>query len=348
MKKYRRLLVITILSLLTIFALIRLGNIDLSADTLRRVDWRWLLLGFVIFYSGVFVRGRRWQRILKTMGWSLSYGYTQTLLMSAFFVSLILPARLGDVGRVVMLRQNHNIPLTTGIASLAGERALDVFAILVLAFVGAMWTLQGRVPTQVLQLMLGVAVLFALGLLALLAAPGFEKWLRQPGKIADLVPAKIWALYQKGLDFGFNLIKAVRALGRSPLALTLAILESLYIWLCDVLIIYFGLISLGAAAPLNVSLFTSMVSDLTVAVPITPAGLGQFEAVLVWLLTLFGVSTAPASLIVLLARLISFWSFLPIGAAVTYIFGFARLLQFNSSSTVIDEAKIPAPTLVEG
>jgi uncharacterized protein (TIRG00374 family) len=338
-KKYRRLWVMLLLSLVVVWGLLRLGNIEVSYDTLASLNWRWLGLAFVVFYSGVLVRGLRWQQILKTIGWPLGYLYTQTLLMAGFFVSLVLPARLGDVGRVVMLKQDHHIPLAQGAASLAAERALDVLAILVLAFIGALYALPGRVPPQVNQLMWGAAILFALGLLGLLVTPGLEKWLRRPGWLATILPAKLWSLYQKGLDFGFNLLNAVRALGRNPLALTLVVLESLYIWLCDALIIYLGLLSLNAAAPLSVSLLAGMVSDLSVAVPLTPAGLGQFEAVLVWLLTLLGVATASASLTVLLTRLVSFWSFLLIGGIVTYSFGFARVLHLRGqNSTALTES----------
>ena len=333
MKRYRRLVILLLLSIVIVWGLLRLGNIDLSPETLAQVDWGWLLLGMVIFYSGIIARGLRWQRILKAMDWSLGYVYTQTLLVAGFFLSLILPARLGDVGRVVMLKRDHKIPYAQGIASLAAERALDVFAILVLATVGAVWALQGRVPPEILQLIIGTVVLLGVGLIGLLAIPSLEGWLRHPGKIETWLPIKIWSFYQKVLDFGFNLINSVRALGRHPLSLAIVVLESLYIWLCDALIIYFGLLSIGAAALLSVSMFAGMVADLAVAVPLTPAGLGQFDLVLIWLLTQFNVTTAQASLTILLVRFVNLWLFLPIGAIVTFAFGFSSMLNLTSKET---------------
>ena len=333
MKKYRRLLILLILSGVIVWGLLRLGNVNLNAATLAQVDWRWLLLGIVIFYSGIFVRGLRWQRILKSMDWCLDYGYTQSLLVAGFFLSLILPARLGDVGRVAMLKRDFKIPFAQGIASLAAERALDVFAILVLAIIGALWALQGRVSTEILQLIVGTAVLLGIGLIGLLAIPGLERWLRQPGKIEMWFPARLWSIYQKVLDFGFNLINSVRALGRHPLSLAIAIIESLYIWLCDALIIYFGLLSIGAMASLSASTFAGMIADLITAVPILPAGLGQFEVALIWLLTQFNITTAQASLTVLLVRFINLWLFLPIGALVTFAFGFSSMLNLTGKET---------------
>jgi uncharacterized protein (TIRG00374 family) len=344
MKKYRRLIALLILSAVIVWGLLRLGNIDFTVETFSQVDWRWLLLGMVVFYSGIFVRGLRWQRILKSMGWRLGYGYTQALLVAGFFLSLILPARLGDVGRVVMLKRDQKIPFAQGIASLAAERALDVFAILVLAIIGAVWALQGRVPLEILQLITGTAILLGIGLIGLLAVPGLGKWLRQPGKIEMWFPAKIWTFYQKVLDFGFNLINGVRALGRHPLLLAIAIIESLYIWLCDALIIYFGLLSIGATASLSVSMFAGMIADLATAVPITPAGLGQFEVVLIWLLTQFNITTAQVSLTVLLVRFVNLWLFLPIGALVTFVFGFSSMLNLTGKETQEETTDKTSPT----
>jgi uncharacterized protein (TIRG00374 family) len=349
MKRYRRLLALLFLSILIIWGLLRLGNIEISSQTLAQIDWIWLPLLFAIFYSSIFVRGLRWQRILKTMGWPINYVYIQALLTSGLFLSMILPARLGDVGRVAMLKRDHRLPIAQGIASIATERALDIFSILVLAIIGAMWALPGRVPLAVLQLIIGTTMLFVIGLIGLLAVPSFERWLRDPGRLETFIPVKIWTLYQKGLDFGFSLIHGVRSMGRHPFALMLAVVESLYIWLCDSLLIYFVLVSLGAASSLSVSLFVGMVSDLVVAVPVTPAGLGQFEAVFVGLLTRFGLTTSQASLTVLLLRFVSLWSFIPVGAAVTYIFGFSRALSLSGKDSVENQAttKTALPELAE-
>ncbi|MBN1994024.1 MAG: flippase-like domain-containing protein [Anaerolineae bacterium] len=332
MKKYRRLLILLILSALTIFGLLRLGQIDLSPETLSQVNWAWLPVVYLIFYSSVMARGLRWKLILKTMGWPLNYIYVQALHTSGLFISMILPARLGDVGRVVMLKQDHQIPITQSIASIATERALDVFSILVLAIIGALLALPGKIPTEISTLIIGTAILFIIGLIGLLVVPGFEGWLRRPGQIEKIISPLIWSLYQKALNFGFALIHGVRALGKSPAALALAVLQSLYIWFCDSLLIYFVLISLGAVSRLSVCLFVGMVSDLAAAVPITPGALGQFDAVVIGLLTLFGLTVAQGSLTVLLLRFVSLWTFLPVGAIVTYIFGFSRALNLNGQA----------------
>lgn len=335
MKKYVRVLIILLLSLLLIFALLRLGNVDVSLDTLARVSWGWLLAAFAVFYTSLAARGMRWRRILNTMGWPVSFVYAQTLLIAGLFISAILPARLGDVGRIVMLKQDHKIPVAQGIASITTERALDVFSILILAALGSIWAVQGRVPAEVSQLLMGTTILFVAGLVGLLVIPGIEHWLRELNWLRAIVPDNVWRLYQKVLDFGFSLIHGVRALGKKPLVLTLTVVESLCIWLADTLILYFAFISIGVQIPFSVSVFSMMISDLVAAIPLTPAALGQFDAAMAGSLSLFGLTLADISLAIILIRFVSFWTFVPVSGLITYIFGFSHALSLKRTDTEI-------------
>ncbi|HXW00791.1 MAG TPA: lysylphosphatidylglycerol synthase transmembrane domain-containing protein [Anaerolineae bacterium] len=344
MRKYAHLLIILLLSIVTIFALLRLGNIDISLETLARVKGLWLFLGFVAFYVSVVARGLRWQHILHAMGWRVGSIYAQTLLTAGLFISSVLPARAGDVGRVAMLKQDYKIPVSQGAASIAAERALDVFSVLILAAIGAIWALRGRIPPEALQLIIGVTILFVLGLVGLLAVPSLEAWLRRLGQI---MPAKIRPLYQKALDFGFSLIHSLRDLGRKPFALMLIVAESFITWLLDAVIVHFVLLSLNITVPFSVSLASSMLGVLATIVPLMPGALGQYEAGMIGLLTLAGVPPAESTLAALLVRFISLWSFIPISGFITYIFGFSRALSLKGVNPDEKPSVAPSPTPLE-
>ncbi|MFN8453297.1 MAG: lysylphosphatidylglycerol synthase transmembrane domain-containing protein [Anaerolineae bacterium] len=251
------------------------------------------------------------------------------MLTAGLFLSGILPARAGDIGRVAMLKQDHKVPIASGVASIAAERALDVFSVLLLAIIGALWTLRGHVPWEWLQLMIGTGVLFVLAFVALLVMPGVEGWLRQPGWLWRSVPLRLRPLYQKIVDFGFALIHAVRGLGQKPAALAIILLESFVIWILDAVIVHTVLLGLGIEVAFKVSLMGSMVGVLATIAPIMPGALGQYEAGLIALLTLLGVPTAEASLAALVVRFISLWTFIPVSGLITYVFGFSRALNLN-------------------
>jgi uncharacterized protein (TIRG00374 family) len=329
MKKYGRLLVILILSLVMVIALFRLGNLPFSWETVARVNPFWYSLVVVSYYASIVARGWRWQKILRTMGYRVGFVYANALLTTGLFLNAVLPARAGEVGRIAMLKRDYNIPVSKGLASIAGERALDVFAIVAMALVAGWLALPGHLPPTVLNFLLGMGLLLILGLVGLLVIPGLEGWLRNWGLLRKIIRGRLWDFYQKVLDFGFALIEGVRVLGRDPLALAVVVAQSFFVWVWDALMVYFILLSLGIVQPFSMSLFAAMVSDLVTAVPITPGSLGQFDATLISLLTLFGIPTANASLTVLLLRLVQLWTFIPVSGAVTYIFGFARALDIG-------------------
>ena len=119
--------------------------------------------------------------------------------------------------------------------------------------------------------------------------PGIETWLCESHSIKRLIPAKLYPFYSKILNFGFSLIHGVRLLGQKPGALLIVVGQSFLVWLWDALMVYFVLVSLDIMAPFSISLFTSMIGALSTAIPLTPGALGQFDATVISLLSLFGL-----------------------------------------------------------
>jgi uncharacterized protein (TIRG00374 family) len=327
-----RLLTLLLLGFLTIVLLIRLGNIDLSLETLRHIRPGFVALAILIHYSGFLMRGDRWRRLLGALNHPLGLGYSTALVMAGWFVSALIPARLGDVARAWMLRRDHQIPMAEGLGSVALERALDVFAILLLALISATWSLAGRTPPAVWKTLAAGAALFVVTLLVLLSVPGLE---------TRLYAISSGQRYQKIVRFGFELLRSIRIMARRPRLLALVAVQSIYIWSCDIFLALFIFYSLGLNIALSVAAFISMASDLAAAVPLVPGALGQVEATALALLALFDVDPTTGSLMILLNRFISFWTFILVSGLVTYAFGFARVLN-------ADALKRARPASVEG
>jgi len=321
MKKLARPLILLILGALTILLLVRLGDLEISLETLGQLEWRYLSLAIAIHYSGFLVRGLRWRILLAGLGHRLSYIYTTALLMAGWFVSALVPARLGDVARAAMLRRDYHISLAQGFASIATERALDILAILCLAFITALWALPGQTPPWVWQTIGGGALFLIVILTVLLTSPRLEPWLRERFS---------WPVYQKLVGFGFEFVHSIRQLGQKPGRLLLLTGQSLYIWLCDIFLMYFIILSFGETITLSIAAFTSMIVDLAAAVPIIPGAIGQFEGAGLAILSLFEISPQRSSPIILLNRFISFWTFIIVSGLITYLFGFAQALNSES------------------
>jgi uncharacterized protein (TIRG00374 family) len=71
------------------------------------------------------LRTLRWQLILKSID---QIGFRQAFhpLMIGFMMNCVLPGRVGELARPVLLRQKHGISITTGIATVAAERIFDI------------------------------------------------------------------------------------------------------------------------------------------------------------------------------------------------------------------------------
>ena len=323
MKQAGRLLLILLLSLLMILALVRLGDIEISWRTLSQINPWYFALAGIIHYSGFLMRGWRWQVLLGALGHPLRYTYTTALLISGWFVSALLPARAGDWARVYLLQRDHQIAYTQGLASIATERVLDIMAILFLASLACLWALADKTPPWVWQSIGGGLILLCLLGLGLLLSARLETWFKA---------LFAWSWYQKLLSFVFDLVGHIRHLSQDPKRLLIFFLQSFYIWLCDILLMAFALLSLDAVYPLSVSAVSAMLADLAAAVPLVPGAVGQFEGAALFSFSLFGVGTQISSLVLLLNRFISFWSFLLFSALVTYYFGFSQILALQKPS----------------
>ncbi|MCB0154708.1 MAG: flippase-like domain-containing protein, partial [Anaerolineae bacterium] len=94
-------------------------------------------------------------------------------------------------------------------------------------------------------------------------------------------------------------------------------------------------------------LFGVMISNLISAIPITPGAVGQFDGMLYGILTVAGVNEAEAGLGVILLRVVSLWTLLPVCGLITYLFGFSRAL--NLSPTVLPKNEpLPSASPLEG
>ena len=152
---------------------------------------------------------------------------------------------------------------------------------------------------------------------AILVAPPLLHWLRHQSQ---------QPFWQKSLDLAGQLVQSLRALGRSPAIALLVLVESLYIWLCDALLMGSVLAAMGVDAPLSAITFVALTVDIFAAIPLTPGGIGQIEGVNVALLALLPLPVFNVAAAVLLNRAISYWTFLLVSGVVTFAAGIGRMM----------------------
>ncbi len=273
------------------------------AGTLARVRPGWVAIAVVFALASYALRALRWGAILKPVG-----GAPAAALLgctaAGFATSTVLPGRIGELVRPLLLSRRTGLPAAGTLASILTERLIDLTTLLAVFAGGVMLASDQLAPaagpalrqTAVLAAaFLAVAFLFVFVLLHVRASA--------VGWLARLVPLgwreRLTSLLNHLLD-GLEAVRSARRL--ALLAAWSAAVWGAAILQIDALARGFGL-SLGFAA----SAVLIGVSVIGLAVP-TPGGVGSFHAAIQFALaTLLGADLADATAFALVHHAICFF-----------------------------------------
>lgn len=277
-------------------------------DSIRQVNplmfILYVFLGFLIYYAGFWLRGLRWQVLLKNVDATSSPGShmpsslrLSEMVLLNWFANCIIPARLGDAYRGYLLKRNARIGFSVGIGTIVAERMMDMmilFALLALAALGFMGSKNMGLAITMLEVGFGMAVLMFLILVAM-------RFLG--GSIQNRLPKRLQAAYGR---FQHGTLASFRQL---PLLATTTVV----IWLVEAGRLFFVGQSLGLSVALSLILFVALANSIITVIPLTPGGLGLAEVGIVGLLMIGSVSKETAVSVALVDRAISYWSIVVVG-----------------------------------
>ncbi len=281
---------------------------------ISRIDLTLLALAGIIYLASWPVRGLRYRDILRELGFTERIG----VLTGAIFISqtgnLLVPARAGDAVRAYIVKARREVPYPTGFASLAIERIFDLLTITVLAF-GIMLGALALRGTGTLESMLtdpevgggSIAIALAIGV-AIVAIVGFGLLIlssRIDNDRFDALKPDEGSILARPVTLLARFLNDIRLVSTKPRAVLRIGLSSVIIWSIDVLTAIVILAAFGVdVSPLLLAvggLFAVSVGNLAKIVPISPGGIGPYEAgfaIIIVSLTPFGVNTAVAAAIV--------------------------------------------------
>ena len=272
---------------------------------LRRANLGLLAVAFVLWYGAFFVRGWRWGRMLNSAGFDQTHGFRlpatpglAEIVVLTYFANSLVPAKLGDAYRAYLLKRESGVPFSAGFGTILAERLVDAMMLVVVLAGSALVVFGTALPAQTRPALLLAALLLVAGLggLALL-------WVTRT-TIVRFLPGRMQDAYARlnGAIFG--------ALRRPGLVLGIGAL----LWLNDGMRVWFVARSLDAGISPTVAILVAVMSALLTIIPFTPAGLGVVElgvgSVLVGVL---GVDPVVAGSIILLDRVVAYWSLLVVG-----------------------------------
>ena len=249
------------------------------------------------------LRGFRYRFILRGLGIYKNLWFSTACIFISQTANLIVPARLGDFVRMLILKHEDDATYSQGFSSLIVERVFDILMIAML----------GAVALPFVLAVLAVPDWFITVIIVPLAAGGiFFAMLLWSGRMKS--ENRIVVAVQRMLD-------EVKRASLNPRALVTLSGSSLLIWLVDVLVCFAVVLMFQEPVPFGIVVLAIVIGNLVKAVPLTPGGVGTYELALALTFGLAGTPAATATLIAVVDHLIKNLVTLIGGVGSIYYFG---------------------------
>jgi glycosyltransferase 2 family protein len=272
---------------------------------LGRVDVPLFAAGLALFAGRQVVRALRWGRLVDEVRPQIRFRSIFAISSIGYFLINVLPFRLGELVRPVLLLEQHEVPLGAGAATVVVERVFDVLALGALLVGVLLWGAAGveATPLSVYGHEVELVQLGRTGLLALLLPVGIgvavllslgERGVALAGRLGSTLGERAGELAARFLG-SFN--RAIRSIG-SGRAIAVQVGLTATIWTMNVSAMWL----MARAFPFGSALgfwdgATILLGVcLVVIVPPPPGFVGVFEgAVAVVLTQLYGESMTTAA-----------------------------------------------------
>jgi len=121
-------IVISVVALYLSFRNVPLHELSAYVSSIRYV---WIIPAGSAVILSFALRALRWQVILASSG-EVGFLTAFHILMTGFMMNCVLPGRIGEIARPIILKKKENIPFSTGLATVAVERVFDISLLLLL------------------------------------------------------------------------------------------------------------------------------------------------------------------------------------------------------------------------
>lgn len=282
---YRKI-VLAILSVLLaggILAFMLLRVWDDLADAIHYIIPLYLIPAIVICLTAWIMRGFRYQVILRNINLKIPLFFSTACIFISQTINLVVPARLGDLIRIVLLRHEYSATISQGLSSLVVERFFDIITVVILGLIAVFFVL--NVPSWLISLLVITLLLCIVFAFVLIFTEQFKT-------------------QNKYIGYLLTMLSEIRKASLTPVSTLIIGVSSLIIWIQDSLICAAVSLMFREQIPFFVIVLAIVAGNLVKAVPLTPGGIGTYEFALVVIFELSGVSPAVATLVAVIDHFI--------------------------------------------
>jgi uncharacterized membrane protein YbhN (UPF0104 family) len=280
-------------------------GVDLAATAaiVGRADPAWLVGAVGIIAGQVLIRSIRWRMILPALpGRVIAVRRIVPVYLVGYLANTVLPARLGEGVRAVLLARREGLPMADTIGSVVLERLLDILTLALLGAAAAL-ALGARGQTLVVAI---VGLVVAGGALVAVAVAA-----RFLGRIR-------WGRLDRAREIVGALLSGASPGGRARV-IARAIVLTVITWLLDAGIYWLVGRSLGLDLSPLAAMIVSTVAVLSTAIPAAPGYVGTFELAAAGALRALGVDAETALAVALVAHAVIILTTAVGGTAATIV-----------------------------
>ena len=328
------------LVLMVVLLAVFLWNVDLAkvGESIAGADPALLALAGFLALLAYWLRAMRWLFILRPVG---HVRHSSVVITTAvgYASSTLLPARMGDIIRPLLLARRDRIPASASLASILTERVFDLWTVVLFFLVFIIWPPemseldeQALRSFEILSLsgyLIG-AGLFVVTLMLLGLFRYQDRFVELMTRPAVWINAR-WR--QPVTQFLNHFLDGLRVLQR-PRDLLVTVVASLVMWYVIYWQVRVTLLAFDLDLPLRAAFLLTTLAVVGLAVP-TPGGMGGFhKATQVGLTLFFAVELNRATGIAIAYHAVCFLPITVIGLLCLPLLGF-NLREVKDLSTEV-------------
>jgi glycosyltransferase 2 family protein len=266
---------------------IRDAHPDEVWDALQEANIWWVVPSFAVLAVAVAIRALRWQLLFQRET-RPPYGATAAATIVGLAVNSLLPFRAGEAARVIALNRRAGTSPVESAATVALERILDVFCLLLLLLAALPWL------PEVDWVGAAAAIALALALMLGGAAFLFAVYGDRPFHALDRLLRRLPFGHHEWVEHvGASLRRGLVALRDPKLALTAFVLTTVG-WLLTSVSFWLLTLAFDLELPLVSGVLILAAVGFSVILPAAPGALGVFEAATVVALAAYDISASEA------------------------------------------------------
>ena len=333
MKKYIQAGIGLLVGAVLVYFAFRDTNWPVVMDSIRRVNPLWLLLSFVFAVVSFFTRVQRWSYIVR-VAQPVSFRHMFSATQVCFMINFVIPARLGEVVRALLLTRLTRIPFTKSLAMAAVDRIMDLaglIAVMSVSLLGFPITQDITIPKDTFgpdaivlsktqaqhgELLVGVMLII---LVATLVAVYMNQ--RLVLRLADAVLGSISKKLAEKVHVMIEHFAEGLHIFRNTADLAKSVTWSLITWGCFIVSISAMMQAFGVAWAWYTPFVLQTMLAIFLVAPIMPGMVGQFHIPIVLAIVATAPHTLPdeAKAVAIVAHLVNLIPIIASGLICLYI-----------------------------